>query len=180
MKAYCADCGKERTIAIAMPVTPCPDCDSTAIRYPADADAAPATFRADVTVTPQEPSAASQGDGCRCPTCGTQHTPGVSVTVTTGQDDDTVPFIGGVPKVPRQYGDEEGDEVDQHVNIQDRDTGNTPTEKTIKTTIPRDLYHKLHSRKLLTGETLSEQVSDALMAWFEDDDTLPEGAEQDG
>lgn len=109
MKTYCANCGKERTIAIAMPVTPCPDCDSTAIRYPADADAAPATFRADVTVMPQEPPSTSQSDACRCPKCGTQHTPGVNVTITTTQDGDIVPFIEGVPKVLGQHDDEEAD-----------------------------------------------------------------------
>lgn len=52
------------------------------------------------------------GDVCRCPKCGTQHTPGVSVTVTDAKAE-SPPADGGVPFVPptsELYGDEEGDD----------------------------------------------------------------------
>lgn len=62
------------------------------------------------------------------------------------------------------------------MNIKDQDGEDVPDEKTIKTTIPGDLYLKLHSVKLLTGKQIKEQVTDALEAHFENDDTLPEAS----
>lgn len=58
------------------------------------------------------------------------------------------------------------------MNIEDDES--IPDEKAIKVQIPGELYVKLHSVKLLTGETLKDQIATALETHFEDQDTLPE------
>lgn len=50
--------------------------------------------------------------------------------------------------------------------------------KTLKISIPKKLHLHLHSRKLLTGETISETVEDALLAYLGEEPEPVEALEQ--
>lgn len=67
------------------------------------------------------------------------------------------------------------------MQIQDEDNDN-PDRKRVRPTIDADLADRLHIRKRLTGETLGEQIEQALRAWggLEDDNIGGDNEDETG
>lgn len=57
------------------------------------------------------------------------------------------------------------------MNVDDEDLAE---DKQLKVKLPLRMHLRLHSVKVLTGETISDQVSEALASYLEDMDGLPD------
>jgi hypothetical protein len=60
------------------------------------------------------------------------------------------------------------------VRIQN-DEADMEESKTMKVQIPTRLHIKLHSLKILSGQTISDTVEEAVESYFEANDRVPEG-----
>lgn len=61
------------------------------------------------------------------------------------------------------------------MNIETQVDADMDEEKTLKVTIPKRMHLKLHSVKILTGRNISETVEEAVQAFFDEHEELPDG-----
>lgn len=54
------------------------------------------------------------------------------------------------------------------------------SEKEVKVKIPLGIHLKLHSMKVITGQHISDTVTEALQDYFEDEENVPTELNQEG
>lgn len=65
------------------------------------------------------------------------------------------------------------------MNIKE-DNPDLDREKTLKVRLPKRLHLKLHTTKILTGTTISDNVEEALNLFFDEETRIPENVLPDG